>query len=73
VRTNSDSEAGKEPAPFNDAAGPVHADQIAHDERRTRWLAEQKIRVIRFSVEEVEARPAAVIAAIVQAVAPSTA
>jgi very-short-patch-repair endonuclease len=53
--------------------GPVHAEQVAHDERRTRWLAAQGIRVIRFSVEDVERRPAAVVAAIVRAAAPSTA
>ena len=53
--------------------GPAHADQIANDERRTRWLAAQGIRVLRFSVEDVEARPAAVVAAIAQAAAPSTA
>jgi very-short-patch-repair endonuclease len=53
--------------------GPAHADQAARDERRTRWLAEQGIRVVRFSVEDVEARPAAVVAAIVRAATPSTA
>jgi very-short-patch-repair endonuclease len=53
--------------------GPVHADQVSHDERRTRWLEEQGIRVIRFSVEDVEMRPAAVIATIMRAAAPSTA
>ena len=53
--------------------GPAHADQVARDERRTRWLEEQGIRVIRFSVEDVEARPAAVIAAIKRVAAPSTA
>jgi len=53
--------------------GPVHAGQADHDERRTHWLAEQGVRVIRFSIEEVEARPAAVIASIVRAAAPSTA
>jgi len=53
--------------------GPSHADQAAHDERRTRWLADQGDQVLRFSVEEVETRPAAVIADIARAVAPSTA
>ena len=53
--------------------GPAHAERAAHDERRTRWLGEQGIRVIRFSVEEVETRPAAVVAAIVRAATPSTA
>jgi very-short-patch-repair endonuclease len=53
--------------------GPAHADQFASDARRTRWLAGQGIRVVRFSVDEVEARPAAVLAAIARAAAPSTA
>lgn len=53
--------------------GPVHAEQAAHDGRRTGWLAEQGIRVIRFSVDDVETRSAAVIAAVVRAAAPSTA
>ena len=53
--------------------GPVHSETGEQDELRTRWLNGQGIRVIRFSMEEVEARPAAVIAAIIQAAAPSTA
>ncbi len=53
--------------------GPVHEDTAERDELRTRWLNGQGIRVIRFSMEEVETRPAAVIAAIVRAAAPSTA
>ena len=53
--------------------GPVHADRVDHDERRTRWLAEQGIRVIRFSVDDVETQSAAVVAAMVRAAAPSTA
>jgi len=53
--------------------GPVHAEQLAHDEKRTRWLAEQGVRVVRFSSEAVEIRPALGIAAIAQAAAPSTA
>ena len=52
---------------------PSHADRADHDAQRTRWLSEQGVTVIRFSVEEVETRPAAVIAAIAQAAAPSTA
>ena len=53
--------------------GPAHEGREAHDERRTQWLAEQGIRVIRFSVADVEERSAAVIARIAQAAAPSTA
>ena len=53
--------------------GPVHAEQAARDERRTGWLGEQGIKVIRFSVDDVESRPAVVIAAIVKAAAPSPA
>src|SRR5688572_5676256 len=53
--------------------GPVHADQSDRDQRRTAWLGGQGVRVIRFSIEEIEQRPAVVIAAIEQAAAPSTA
>jgi very-short-patch-repair endonuclease len=53
--------------------GPVHAERVEHDRRRTEWLAERNIRVIRFSIADVEARPAWVLAAIAQAAAPSTA
>jgi very-short-patch-repair endonuclease len=52
--------------------GPVHDTQTAHDARRTAWLGEQGIRVIRFSIEDVEHRSAAVLATIAQAAAPST-
>ncbi len=44
--------------------GPVHQEQIDRDRRRTAWLEQEGIRVIRFSAEEVEAQPAAVLAAI---------
>jgi very-short-patch-repair endonuclease len=53
--------------------GPIHAERAEHDARRTRWLEDQGVRVIRFSQEDVEVRPAAVVAAIAQAAAPSTA
>jgi very-short-patch-repair endonuclease len=53
--------------------GPVHAEQAKHDRRRTEWLAGQGMRVIRFSIEDVEGRPAWVVASIAQAAAPSTA
>lgn len=52
--------------------GPVHADRLEQDARRTRWLADHGIRVIRFSTDDVEQRPAAVLRAIAQAAAPST-
>jgi len=54
--------------------GPVHDDQVQRDARRTAWLwSKEQIRVLRFSVEEVERRPAVVLAAIAQAAPPSTA
>jgi very-short-patch-repair endonuclease len=53
--------------------GPSHADKAAYDARRTAWLNDQGIRVLRFSVEEVELRPAVVLSAIKSAAAPSTA
>jgi very-short-patch-repair endonuclease len=54
--------------------GPVHADQVERDGRRTAWLwSKEQIRVLRFSTEEVETRPAVVLAAIAQAAPPSTA
>jgi very-short-patch-repair endonuclease len=52
--------------------GPVHAERAEHDRRRTEWLNGQGIRVVRFSVADVEGRPAWVVARIVQAAAPST-
>ena len=53
--------------------GPVHDDQADRDARRTAWLSEEGITVIRFSADEVETRPAAVIAAIARVAPPSTA
>jgi very-short-patch-repair endonuclease len=55
--------------------GPVHAepDQRAHDAQRDRWLEAQGVRVLRVPAADVSARPAAVIAAIVQAATPSAA
>jgi very-short-patch-repair endonuclease len=53
--------------------GPVHDSQSAHDERRTKWLAEQGINVIRFSTAQVERQSAAVLKEIARAAAPSTA
>jgi very-short-patch-repair endonuclease len=49
-----------------------HAVGAARDARRTDWLGEQGIRVLRFTVDEVEQGSARVIAAIAQAAAPST-
>ncbi|MEQ1902034.1 MAG: endonuclease domain-containing protein, partial [Devosia sp.] len=37
--------------------GPVHENSSRRDARRTAWLAEQGIRVIRFNVTDVERRP----------------
>jgi very-short-patch-repair endonuclease len=53
--------------------GPVHLDQAERDARRTIWLSKEGITVIRFSADEVETRPAAVIAAIARVAPPSTA
>jgi very-short-patch-repair endonuclease len=53
--------------------GPSHAGTLAKDARRSHWLNEQGIRVLRFTVEDVEQRSAAVVARIAQAAAPSTA
>ena len=53
--------------------GPIHADRADHDARRDSRLAAQGIRTLRFSVEELDQRPAVVLAAIAQAAAPSTA
>ena len=53
--------------------GPVHAEQAERDERRTNWLEKEGIEVIRFSADEVETRPAAVIGTIARLPPPSTA
>lgn len=53
--------------------GPVHEEKVQSDDRRTRWLAGEGIRVLRFSIEDVERRPAAIIAAIKRFAPPSTA
>ena len=48
--------------------GPVHVDRVAQDARRTEWLwSKAQIRVVRFTTEEIERRPAVVLAAIAQA------
>jgi very-short-patch-repair endonuclease len=53
--------------------GPVHAERVEYDRRRTVWLEKEGIRVLRFTAEDVDHRSAAVVAAIVRAAAPSTA
>jgi len=53
--------------------GPSHKQRGAYDQRRTQELSEQGIRVLRFSVDEVETRLAVVLATIKSAAAPSTA
>jgi very-short-patch-repair endonuclease len=49
--------------------GPMHAER---DERRTKWLAGEGIRVLRFSPAELEQKLSAVLAAIEQAAPLST-
>lgn len=53
--------------------GPVHDDQVDRDARRTAWLNNEGIMVMRFSANDVEMRPAAIIAAIARVAPPSTA
>jgi very-short-patch-repair endonuclease len=53
--------------------GPVHDEQADADARRTAWPAKEGIRVLRFSVAELEQRPAVVLADIARAAPPSTA
>ena len=50
--------------------GPVHAERAEQDARRAAWLAKEGIKVVRFSTEEVEGRPAAVLTAIARAAPP---
>lgn len=53
--------------------GPAHEDRRDKDQRRTAWLEREGIRVLRFSVDEIEERPAAVLATLRQTLPPSTA
>ncbi len=54
--------------------GPAHNDRGQEDARRTAWLwSKEQIRVMRFSAEEIERRPAVVLAGIARAAPPSTA
>ena len=52
--------------------GPAHDGRTEYDQRRTDWLTEQNIRVLRFTIEDVEARILVVLATIKSAAAPST-
>ena len=47
--------------------GPAHEERADADARRTAWLEGEGVRVLRFTVEEIEARPAAVLSAIATA------
>jgi len=53
--------------------GPAHDDRQAQDERRTRWLSNEGIRVLRFTATDIEVKPAAVLSTIARAAPPSTA
>lgn len=44
--------------------GPVHEERVEHDARRTAWLNDQGVRVVRFTVADVTERPAWVVAEI---------
>jgi len=52
--------------------GPGHVDQSEKDARRTEWLVRQGIRVLRFSPNDLDGRPAAVLKEIAQAAPLST-
>jgi very-short-patch-repair endonuclease len=51
----------------------MDGERLCLDQRRTDWLAKEGIRVLRFSVEELEMRQAVVLATIAQAAPASTA
>ena len=53
--------------------GPMHEETADYDARRDAWLAREGIRVLRFTLADLEQRPAWVVAAIAQAAPPSTA
>jgi very-short-patch-repair endonuclease len=53
--------------------GPVHDETAGYDTRRDEWLAKEGIRVLRFTLDDLEQRPAWVVATIAQAAPPSTA
>jgi len=53
--------------------GPSPDDQQARDQRRTDWLATEGIRVLRFTIGDIDARPADVLSTIARAAPPSTA
>jgi very-short-patch-repair endonuclease len=52
--------------------GPAHLEpeQIEHDARRDAWLLAQGVTVLRFTADDVDNRPAAVLARIQQAAPP---
>jgi very-short-patch-repair endonuclease len=52
--------------------GPVHAERIEQDRRRTAWLEKEGIVILRFTADEVEHRTAAVLQAIARVAPPST-
>jgi very-short-patch-repair endonuclease len=52
--------------------GPAHENTPDRDARRDEWLANQGIRTLRFTIEDLELRPAVVLATIRDAAAPST-
>lgn len=53
--------------------GPMHKERADQDARRDAWLRERGVRTLRFTVEDVELRPAVIMAAIREAAAPSVA
>jgi very-short-patch-repair endonuclease len=53
--------------------GPVHADRVEQDERRTAWLQKEGISVLRFTADDVEHKSAAVLGTIARVAPPSTA
>jgi very-short-patch-repair endonuclease len=53
--------------------GPSHAGSLDQDTRRDHWLENQGIRTLRFSPEDLELKPAVVLATIRTVAAPSTA
>ncbi|WP_395822133.1 endonuclease domain-containing protein [Devosia sp.] len=52
--------------------GPSHGDRSERDTRRTEWLGSQGIRVLRFSPNDLDCRPASVLREIAQAAPLST-
>ena len=44
--------------------GPAHEGKAEYDQRRTGWLMGEGIRVLRFTIDDIERRPAVVLATI---------